>query len=316
MTGTEPLRTCPSCGKPLPSPLPALCPSCQYPLIFIDQTSPQEGEARGLRKPTPPEPEPEPEPTPEPEPEPREVATVTCPVCGLANAPERTWCEQCGTTLVTAPEPVPEPPPPPPPPVSQVPEWLRKAWVPLALVAAVGLGLGGWYLWSAAQPGPGPGPGPTASASAPGPGVVPNESITVVASSTLPPTRNQAFDAALTIDGNPATAWQSDGATDGDNPVTLRWEFASPVQLSGIEVHNGYQLDDTRFYENARPDQVTVTTEAGEQEVSLEDRQGAQEIAVEATTSFVEFTILSAHRDQAEFPDLALSEVTFLGTPQ
>lgn len=311
MTAVDAVPACPQCGEPIPDPAPKLCRKCSYPLVFVDRSPRLEAEAQGLETPTPVvEPKPGPAATPPTGPAVEQPpATKPCPACGYGNALDRTWCERCGRSLAPPPPPPPEPESPPPAP----PAWLR--WVPglavaLVLVAA---GLAVWFLWLAPRPAPQVTP-PTVPTAAPGPGVIPRREINAQASSTLPGTRQQSWVAERTIDGSPATAWQSNGFTDGGAPVTLRWEFSRPVTLSSIEVHNGYQVDEARFWETARPARVVISTEAGEQEVELSDERGAQAIEVTGRTTYVEFRITSAHRTDARFPDLALSEVTFTGT--
>lgn len=311
MTVLDAAPACPQCGEPIPDPAPKLCRKCSYPLVFVDRSPRLEAEAQGLETPTPlaeskPEPSPPPVVTPVSPP-----ATKACPACGYGNALDRTWCERCGRSLAPPP-----PPPPPPEPIRPPPPgWLR--WAPglvgaLVLVAA---GVAVWLIWFAPAPPspPPPPPSPTAPTAAPGPGVIPRSEVTARASSTLPGTRQQSWEAQRTIDGNPATAWQSNGFNDGGAPVTLRWEFSRPVELSTIEVYNGYQADEARFWETARLAQVLIITEAGDQEVELGDELGSQTIEVTGLTSYVEFQITSAHRTDATFPDLALSEITFTG---
>lgn len=313
MTVTGAAPSCPQCGEPIPDPPPKLCRNCRYPLVFVDRAPRLEAEAEGLETPTPvpqpvPPPAPEPAPPPQPAPAPPSLpqpALLTCPACGYGNTPGRTWCERCGRSLAPPTPPPPEPAPPPPTP----PAWQR--WLPgLAAGLAIALGIGVWLIWFApSDPAPPP-TSPTAPTAAPGPGVIPRREITATASSTLPGTRQQSWEAKRTVDGNPGTAWQSKG--DG-LPVTLRWEFARPVELESVEVHNGYQVDEARFWETARAARVTIVTDAGEQQVELADELGGQEFQLTGRTRYVEFRIASAHRENAVFPDLAVSEVTFSG---
>jgi hypothetical protein len=309
MTLLDAAPVCPQCGEPIPDPAPKLCRKCSYPLVFVDRSPRLEAEARGLETPTPvAEPKPEPPPPPVVTPV-ASVPTRPCPACGFGNALDRTWCERCGQPVAppTPPPPPPDPPPPPPP------GWLR--WVP-GLVGALVLvtaGVAAWLIWFAPDSPPVP-PSPTAPTAAPGPGVIPVSEITARASSTLPGTRQQSWVIQRTIDGSPSTAWQSNGFTDGGAPVTLRWEFTRPVDLSSIEVYNGYQADEARFWETARLGRILLITDAGEQEIELADELDAQTIDVGGRTGYVEFQITSAHRQEAKFPDLALSEVVFTGT--
>lgn len=313
MTVLDTTPACPQCGEPIPDPAPKLCRKCSYPLVFVDRSPRLEAEAHGLETPTPVA---EVNPAPPVQPVVAPVAppvTRPCAACGYGNTLDRTWCERCGQPVAPPTPPPSEPEPPPPPP----PAWLR--WVP-GLVGALVLVIAGvavWLIWfrpASAPPLPTvPPSSPAAPTAAPGPGVIPRGEVTARASSTLPGTRQQSWEAQRTVDGNPATAWQSNGFTDGGAPVTLRWEFSRPVELSGIEVYNGYQAGEARFWETARPASVLIITEAGEQKVDLADELGGQTIEISGRTSYVEFQISSAHRQDATFPDVALSEITFTG---
>ena len=328
MTGTTGPGICPQCASPIPVPPPPLCPRCQYPLLLVQGPGRLESEANRLERPTP-EPRaeaattisaaPAPAPPPPPLGPPGQFygPPLFCPRCGLGNDPSRVWCERCGNPLVTAP--VAEPPPPPPPqPRRSV--WSRL-WFPIALALAIGIGFGGSYLVS--QWGTVVTPQPSASATTttsppkptPSPTPISNKTIKVKASSTLPDVSGQSYAPSLTIDGNPKTAWNSDGDQVGANAkVSLEWTFPGRVMLTSIDIHNGYQKDRDRYYANGRIKSVRIVTDAGERVVELADKMGPQSVVYDfGVTTFVRFRVESVYRSGARYQDLALSEVKFFG---
>lgn len=135
MTAVEPVASCPQCGEPIPYPAPALCRRCSYPLVFVDRSPRLEASAKDLATPTsvaapkrvpPPPPPPPMEAAAAPAP----VAVATCPSCGYGNAPDRAWCERCGSSLVPASVPAAFAPAAP-----TTPGWHR--WLPGLLVGIV-----------------------------------------------------------------------------------------------------------------------------------------------------------------------------------
>ena len=326
MTSETP-AVCPQCALPIPAPRPALCPRCRYPLLLIEQHPHLEDEARDLQRPTPEQPADHTMIAPPPAVLPEGAAAaapppgqqlVTCPQCGLANQPDRVWCERCGIDLTgtvtpPAPAPPPEAPEPPPPRKKSVWSWL---WFPVALVLAIALGVGGtyWILQPRVEPSPSPSASPSESPQAPATPVAADD-IKIKASSTLKRPDNK-YSPRKTLDGDPTTAWNSDGDAIGpEAKVTLRWTFSSPIRVARIELYNGYQRDEARFFANSRLGRVRIITEDGDKVVDLADRMGSQEIALDSgPTSFVEFRVQSVYRDDTtKYNDLALSEIQFFG---
>jgi len=325
VTSTTPLQTCPQCSFVLPSPRPTLCPSCHYPLVFVEDSPTPDG-ATELERPTPdPEPvEPEPDVGPPADPLPPAV-TVACPHCGYGNAPDRLWCERCGKS--TVPEQPPPPPPPPPPPtatgLASVPTWV---WIVTGAVV-VALSVAGYLVVRSretAEPEPTPSVTTTSAEPAtptptPTPESTPLKVSKATATSTHPKATNESYGAGKTIDDNPKTAWNSYGSKVGAKAkgVELTWTLDESAHLTAIEIHNGFQTSERRFKANGRIKAVEIVTEDGAEEFTLEDTMGKQTIEHDfGVTDYVRFTVLSVYRDKTtKFKDLALSEVAFLGFP-
>lgn len=178
------------------------------------------------------------------------------------------------------------------------------------------LALAGWALTIAMRPGPAP------DSAAPPPRVhtIDPATVTASASSTQHPDGQISYAVANTLDGDPATAWNSDGALDGKGPgIALTYRFAQPVRLAGISVLNGYQKVRLRpgrqpldlYPVNERVHRLKVITDAGSWTWDLADTRSRQAFgAARGTTRTVRLEIASVYPSSA-YPDLALSEVSF-----
>ena len=103
-----------------------------------------------------------------------------------------------------------------------------------------------------------------------------------------------------------------------DKDQWLLFTFNQPVTLERIEVANGYQRDQQRFYGNARVRTMRIDYSSGQsQEIQLFDDMGYQQVvpALESgqTVTSVKMTILSVYSGD-EWEDLGLSEVRFVGS--
>jgi len=144
--------------------------------------------------------------------------------------------------------------------------------------------------------------------------------VTVSASSTQHDDGDISYTAANTLDGDPATAWNSDGARDGKGPgMTLTYTVAAPIELHSISVLNGYQKVRPRpgrsaldlYPLNARVQRLRVVTDAGAWFWDLADTRSAQTFTRAAgRTGRVRLEIVSVY-PSATYPDVALSEVSF-----
>jgi hypothetical protein len=125
------------------------------------------------------------------------------------------------------------------------------------------------------------------------------------------------YAAANTLDGNPNTAWNSDGARDGRGPgISLTYTFAAPVDLRSITVRNGYQKVRARgkadlWRLNGRVKRFQVTTPTGQWTWDLADRRDPQTLQREfGRTTTVRLTIRQVYRSD-KYPDVAISEIAF-----
>jgi hypothetical protein len=184
--------------------------------------------------------------------------------------------------------------------------------VAVAVVAAVVAVISG-----AVTRGSGPPDGPAATAT---PTLVARAAITVTASSTQKAESGIGYGAANTLDGDPTTAWNSDGAKDGAGPgITLTYTFASPVDLRAVTVSNGYQkvrqsagrpaLDLWRL--NARVHRVLVVTDTGRWTWDLDDARTPQTLSRNfGRTATLRLAIASVYRSD-RYRDVAICEVSF-----
>lgn len=146
------------------------------------------------------------------------------------------------------------------------------------------------------------------------------DGIRATASSTQTPEDGITYDAANTLDGNPATAWNSNGKKDGRGPgMTVTYTFSDPVDLRSITVLNGYQKVRTGssgktvdlFQLNARVHRVRVVTDTGQWTWDLADSRDPQTLGREfGRTGTVRLQVVSVYRSD-RYLDLALSEVSF-----
>jgi hypothetical protein len=140
------------------------------------------------------------------------------------------------------------------------------------------------------------------------------------ASSTQRPDGGITYTAANTLDGDPSTAWNSDGAKDGRGPgITLTYTFDAPVDLRTITLRNGYQKVRAKgvdlWERNERVRQVRVVTDTGQWTWDLQDVRDPQTLEQRfGRTRTVKLTILQVYAS-TKYRDVAISEVAFTGTP-
>jgi len=118
------------------------------------------------------------------------------------------------------------------------------------------------------------------------------------------------------LDGDPKTAWNSNGDKVGDGKgVVLTFTFAEPVRLRGVAVLNGYQKKITNgdlYTKNSRVGGLTVKTDAATKDWALRDAREAQALEADlGETSTVTLTVTDVYPGDT-YKDLALSEVSFL----
>lgn len=322
---------CPQCSAPLPVPPPALCPQCQFPLLLAEPDERSSGVAEDLHRPSAPEVDDgtrlvprtvpmQPEPVVVPDPPPT-VPQMLCRACGWSNAAARIRCERCAALLRSdAPLPPPPPPAPLPPPRRSIPWWL--AVLPVVLVALLAVVVV-WFVvqrpWAPAPGSPTP-PGQVTSAP-PSPagtpttlGKIDSKTIKVTATSVLPPDPD-SYAPDRTLDGDPRTAWNSDGKTLGANGrPTLTYTFAQPVRVGRIDVTNGFQKDDRVYQLNCRVKTLVVTVGAVSHTFTLTDSKAPQQLIFDFGTAETTVTVkVGDVYPGTKYRDIAISEVVFYG---
>lgn len=131
----------------------------------------------------------------------------------------------------------------------------------------------------------------------------------VSASSILEASNTRDYRATNLLDGDLGTAW-NEGAPGPGIGEWVRLEFSRPLVLARLEIANGYQQDEDRFYANGRVKSLEVEYSNGAtQLVDLLDTLGFQAIdpAVQET-EWIKLTIVSVYPHRT-WDDTALSEV-------
>jgi hypothetical protein len=149
---------------------------------------------------------------------------------------------------------------------------------------------------------------------------VPRSGISVSASSTQTSDSGITYTAENTLDGDPVTAWNSNGDRDGRGPgITLTYSFSPAVDLRSITVLNGYQKVRTGsngatvdlYSLNGRVSQFLVITDTGQWTWDLTDDRRAQTLSEDlGLTTQVTLKVLSVYQSD-KYQDLAISEVSF-----
>ncbi len=260
-----------------------------------------------------------------------------CKRCDAPNAPQRTSCGRCGADLDTGElSKSASPRVDPDRPSERMPErslmevetaedvigsGSNRAWV-IAILIVLGLVIGA-AVGLAAIRGLGPfgqeeepAPAPTFDAGVYPGQPAPLEVATVSASSSLPPSGGNTYDADNTLDDDRATAWNSDGAANPSGVgERLVLRFESPIWVKEVVVANGYQKDDERFFGNARIREARLIVDGGvEFDVLIEDLQGLQAIKLEPPqlTRTVVLEVTAIYPGE-RFEDLAVSEIVVNG---
>ncbi len=135
------------------------------------------------------------------------------------------------------------------------------------------------------------------------------------ASSVLEPTATSNFRPPNLVDGDLTTAW-SEGRKGPGTGEWVRFEFLEPVVVDHLEIANGYQKDDDRFFSAARVKSLKVEYSNGAtQLVELLDTKDLQSVTTtHRATEWIKLTIVSVYPDY-EWEDAALSEVRIYAVP-
>jgi hypothetical protein len=191
----------------------------------------------------------------------------TCPSCAAANRPNRELCARCGVGLedgVLPPQPVRREAPDPPRGAAGPPA--HRPWL-VPLLGAVGLvvilvlaltlaGLGPLARGSAV-------PGVEFDASRYGDD--PRELVISDVATRTASSDQGAEDAAAIVDGDPTTAWRSDGTAAADREVldTIDLVLGEPGWIARIELRNGDHLDREAYDSSARLREVRLRFDGG-----------------------------------------------------
>jgi hypothetical protein len=248
---------------------------------------------------------------------------AVCPRCGEPGKPGLNYCSRCGRPLVI---PTDESQPRRRAMAMGGRSWMRPLLLVGVTLLVLGAGVALWMFLQDRQPEPAnvvqqpadvqpstPVDQPSTPAPA-GPAAL--EVVDVNASTVLDQDGDIIYDPRVTIDGDPSTAW-NDGVRGDPTGESLEYRFASPVQLTQIEVINGYDkvvAEGDRFEQNARIRQMTIQTDAGETATELQDTREPQSFAAEFGPTCQVTIVVDSIYPGAEFEDVALSEITFLGT--
>jgi hypothetical protein len=310
-------RRCPNCDYVLPPGRQTVCPNCHHSLILDEEDDQPEPTASRdlLQKPTQTSDNTETPipPAVPPTSQPEAVPGVVCKACGHVNPPTQIRCERCATLLVEEPGPTPPLPPPEPAPRRTG----RLVFLVVgALVLALILGSAAYLVMRRPWTSGGSEPSPSASTSTTAPAKlkpVAKKTIHAKASSTLPPDVF-SYNVTNTFDGDPTTAWHSNGnAVGAFAKVTLTYTFSSPIRLRAIDVYNGYQRSTASFYRNSRVRRLLIATDTTKHRFELRDRRGKQRISFDfGPTKRAVLTVDAVYRDsKTKYKDCAISEVTF-----
>lgn len=189
----------------------------------------------------------------------------TCPSCEAANRPARELCARCGAGLddgVLPPHPVRREAPDPPviEPRKVAPHrWLVPlvGVVALVVILVLGLTLAGLGPLARGPDVPGADFDAGRYGAEPGPLVLSD-----VATRTTTP---DAEAPAAIADGDPTTAWRSDGTAAADRDVldTIDLVLDEPAWVTAIELRNGDHLDREAYDTSARLREVRLRFDGG-----------------------------------------------------
>jgi len=137
----------------------------------------------------------------------------------------------------------------------------------------------------------------------------------VTSSSALKATSTNNYKATNLLDGDLATAWE-EGAEGPGIGEWVKFDFSRQVVLTRIEIANGYQKDDDRYFGNPRVQSLGVEYSTGTiQLIDLLDTREYQSITpTRQPVEWVRLTIVSVYPGDV-WDDTALSEVRIYARP-
>jgi hypothetical protein len=206
-----------------------------------------------------------------------------------------------------------EPALPEPSPQARRPSALAVLVAAVALVLVAVAAVAGLRAGTRTAPQAGPGAGQPSAAVQ----IVrlPADDVRAAADSTQQPDGRVRYAASNTLDGQPETAWNSDGRGAGS---TLVYTFGRPVDLRSITVRNGYQKvlagsgGPVDLYPlNERVRTFTVITDGGSTTWTLRDDRAPQTLAhAFGRTRTVRLRVDEVYPSR-KYKDLAVSEFAF-----
>jgi hypothetical protein len=227
--------------------------------------------------------------------EPLAAGENRCASCGKHNPGTRIRCERCGHQVRRSEPPaMPVPPPPPPDPPRTAPLWAIGV-----AVAAVAVAVAAVLVWQTG--------GLTGSSHVV---VVDRGVISAEASSTI---RNDPqLIAAKTLDGDPSTAWNSDGRRISTNVgVRLTYTFSRDVRLARITVINGEGWSSKDHHKNQWIKECAVAAGGHRWDWTMQETGTPQSKTADfGLTREVTMTVTAVYPG-IKFRDLAVAEVSF-----
>ncbi|GAB4242688.1 MAG: hypothetical protein Kow00129_01290 [Thermoleophilia bacterium] len=139
--------------------------------------------------------------------------------------------------------------------------------------------------------------------------------LSITADAALPSYSGNSYEAANLVDQLLGTAWAVGAGTDPIGRV-IEVTFPNPVELSALEIANGYQKNEDTFRRNGRVRYLLLTFEDGtSSSLELEDRTGWQYADIlDATSRQIDIKVVDIYPGRDEnLASAALSEIRFLG---
>lgn len=130
----------------------------------------------------------------------------------------------------------------------------------------------------------------------------------VTASSTLP-----NYPAYGLFDGSIDFAWVEGNQSDGVGE-SFQIELEDEIDLSGIEIFNGYQRLDALFHKNGSVTELLVSNDSDSFVIQVADKQGGQRIFFPKTLTGKKFTFtIQKVRPGKTWKDTVIAEIILLG---
>jgi tetratricopeptide (TPR) repeat protein len=147
---------------------------------------------------------------------------------------------------------------------------------------------------------------------------IPDDLITVKASSNLPVWKHYTFTPDNLLDDNLWSSWQPLRKPAGGVGEWVQLDFAQPLELRGFEISNGFrlidELGDLYLMNNRVKDAVVELSDGTTQEFHFEDTSAQTTLLLSApkTVSWAKFKVKSVYKG-SRWNDLAISELHALG---